>query len=81
MLPRDGCLPAESNKLVLPNTVKHPFEPRWQWRKRRHGYGTNVAWLHCCCFGSYPLARCLTLNSTNGVLQHQMLTVEVFFIK
>jgi hypothetical protein len=31
--------------------------------------------------GSYPLARCFSLNSTNGILQHRTLMVKVCFVK
>jgi hypothetical protein len=30
-------------KSVLPKTAERPFEPRTQWRKRRHRYVANVA--------------------------------------
>src|SRR5262244_1189587 len=37
-------------------------------------------WLAGKRIGDYPLVRCLSLNSINGVLQHRTLTVVVCFV-
>jgi hypothetical protein len=84
LLSKDEARRIAATKSVSPKTAKHAFEPRTHWRKGRHRCGADVAWLHWRAgrrLGSYPLGCCLSLNSTNGVLQQRTLTVEVYFVK
>ena len=78
------CTSSAPAEHLTPKMIKHPFKPSTHRRKRHHRCGADVAWMHWRAgrrLGSYPLARCLSLNSPNGVLQHQALTVEVCFVK